>query len=213
MYRYCNMFITGADCRAARGCSAMSPKQCKCRRPDSWETSGGGKCRKIDPLARKVDTLTLEFAEIKTQLLNLQQPAAQPASALATTATQSLSEMLPPILSPAFEILKEDVLSTRASEWPLLLSSQFPGYEPHHTEGLRSEPAVAALVLTPVEALRPDARGPRPQCRLTDDYIVKSYDTAARIGGLGNSMSHLILALSQTLQASEAGPSQGGIKA
>src|SRR4029434_9454683 len=42
---------------------------------------------------------------------------------------------------------------------------------------------------------------------------VKSYDTAARIGGLGNSMSHLILALSQTLQASEAGPSQGGIKA
>ena len=117
--------------------------------------------------------MTLEFAEIKTLLLNLQQPAAQPASALATTATQSLSEMLPPILSPAFEILKEDVLSTRASERPLLLSSQIPGYGPHHTERLRRkagclcpdsvqasegldrmpniEPAVAALVLTPGE--------------------------------------------------------------
>jgi len=70
----------------------MSPKQCKCRRPDSRETSGGGKRRKIDPLARKVGTLTLEFAEIKTLLLNLQQPAAQPASALATTAAVSFGD-------------------------------------------------------------------------------------------------------------------------
>ena len=73
----------------------MSPKQCKRRRPDSRETSGGGKCRKIDPLARKVDTLTLEFAEIKTLLLNLQQPAAQPASALATTAAVSFGDAPP----------------------------------------------------------------------------------------------------------------------
>src|SRR4029434_10717204 len=174
MYRYCNMFITGADCRAARGCSAMSPKQCKRRRPDSWETSGGGKCRKIDPLARKVDTLTLEFAEIKTLLLNLQQPAAQPASALATTATQSLSEMLPQILSLAFEILKEDVLSTRASERPLLHPSSLStghttlkgskGRQDASAHGLdrmpNIEPAVAALVLTPGETLRPDARCP-----------------------------------------------------
>lgn len=65
------------------------------------------------------------------------------------------------------------------------------------------EPSVAALVLSPGEALRPDARCPRPQCRLTDDLIVKSYDTAARIGRISNSMSHLILAMSQTLQGSD----------
>lgn len=69
------------------------------------------------------------------------------------------------------------------------------------------EPSVAALVLSPGEALRPDARCPRPQCRLTDDLIVKSYDTAARIGRIGNSMSHLLLAMSQTLQGAEVDPS------
>ncbi|KAK0143362.1 hypothetical protein N1851_018509 [Merluccius polli] len=69
------------------------------------------------------------------------------------------------------------------------------------------EPLVAALVLSPGEALRPDARCPRPQCRLTDDHIVRGYNTAARMGRIGNSMSHLILALSQTLQASDVDPS------
>ncbi|KAK0138999.1 hypothetical protein N1851_024478 [Merluccius polli] len=69
------------------------------------------------------------------------------------------------------------------------------------------EPSVAALVLSPGEALRPDARCPRPQCRLTDDHIVRGYNTAARMGRIGNSMSHLILALSQTLQASDVDPS------
>src|SRR4029434_9854055 len=126
--------------------------------------------------------------------------------------------MLPPILSPAFEILKEDVLSTRAQWGPCYSHPSslgtghttlkgYKGRQDASAHGLdrmpNIDPAVAALVLTPGEALRPDARGPRPQCRLTDDYIVKSYDTAARIGGLGNSMSHLILALSQTLQAFE----------
>ncbi|KAL2077918.1 hypothetical protein ACEWY4_025603 [Coilia grayii] len=69
------------------------------------------------------------------------------------------------------------------------------------------EPSVAALVLSPGKALRPDARCPRPQCRLTDDLIVKSYDTAARMGRIGNSMSHLLLAMSQTLQGADLDPS------
>ncbi|KAK0141923.1 hypothetical protein N1851_020394 [Merluccius polli] len=47
-----------------------------------------------------------------------------------------------------------------------------------------------------------DARCPRPQCRITDDFLVKCYDTAARMGRIGNSWSHLILALSQSLQSS-----------
>lgn len=66
------------------------------------------------------------------------------------------------------------------------------------------EPSVAALVLSPNEALRPDARCPRAQCRVTDDLIVRSYDTAARMGRIGNAMSHLMLALAQTLQGPHA---------
>ncbi|KAK7878584.1 hypothetical protein WMY93_030420 [Mugilogobius chulae] len=60
--------------------------------------------------------------------------------------------------------------------------------------------AIAGLVVAPTDAARPEARCPRPQCRVTDDLITKSYDTAARIGRLGNSLSHLALALSQSLK-------------
>ncbi|CAL8337509.1 unnamed protein product [Boreogadus saida] len=60
----------------------------------------------------------------------------------------------------------------------------------------RVEPAIASLILTPDQALRPDARCPRPQCRVTDDLLSKAYDAAARMGRIGNSLSHLMLALS-----------------
>ena len=64
------------------------------------------------------------------------------------------------------------------------------------------EPSIASLICTPDEALRPVSRCPRPQCRLTDDLLVKSYDAAARVGRIGNSLSHILLALSQSLQTS-----------
>ena len=41
------------------------------------------------------------------------------------------------------------------------------------------EPAIAALIVLPDEVLRPDARCPRPQCRVTDDLLSKAYDAAA----------------------------------
>ncbi|XP_074483968.1 uncharacterized protein LOC141763298 [Sebastes fasciatus] len=44
------------------------------------------------------------------------------------------------------------------------------------------EPSIAALIVSPNEVLRPDARCPRPQCRITDDFLVKAYETAARMG-------------------------------
>lgn len=62
------------------------------------------------------------------------------------------------------------------------------------------EPAIAALIVSPDEALRTDARCPRPQCRATDDLLSKAYDAAARMGRIGNSLSHLMLALSASLQ-------------
>lgn len=62
------------------------------------------------------------------------------------------------------------------------------------------EPAIASLIVSPDETLRPDARCPRPQCRVTDDLLSKAYDAGARMGRIGNSFSHLMLALSATLQ-------------
>ncbi|MEQ2179899.1 hypothetical protein GOODEAATRI_030005, partial [Goodea atripinnis] len=62
------------------------------------------------------------------------------------------------------------------------------------------EPAVASLIVSPDEALRPDVRGPRTQCRVTDDLLCKAYIAGACAGRLGNSMAHLMFALSASLQ-------------
>ncbi|CAL8337620.1 unnamed protein product [Boreogadus saida] len=49
---------------------------------------------------------------------------------------------------------------------------------------------------------RPHSSGQihRTQCRATDDLLSKAYDAAARMGRIGNSLSHLMLALSASLQ-------------
>ncbi|MEQ2277717.1 hypothetical protein XENORESO_006589 [Xenotaenia resolanae] len=62
------------------------------------------------------------------------------------------------------------------------------------------EPVVASLIVSPDEALRPDVRCPRTQCRVTDDFLCKAYNAGARAGHLGNSMAHLMFALSASLQ-------------
>lgn len=62
------------------------------------------------------------------------------------------------------------------------------------------EPAIASLIVSPDEALRRDVRCPRPQCRITDDLLTRAYDAGARAGRIGNSLSHLMLALSASLQ-------------
>ncbi|MEQ2164448.1 hypothetical protein GOODEAATRI_006745 [Goodea atripinnis] len=61
------------------------------------------------------------------------------------------------------------------------------------------EPAVASLIVSPDEALRPDVRCPRTQCRVTDDILCKAYNAGAGAGRLGNS-THLMFALSASLQ-------------
>ncbi|MEQ2185321.1 hypothetical protein GOODEAATRI_017014 [Goodea atripinnis] len=54
------------------------------------------------------------------------------------------------------------------------------------------ESAIASLIVLPNEALRPNARCPRPQCRVTDDLLSRAYDSGARMGRIGNSLSHLM---------------------
>ncbi|CAL8379054.1 unnamed protein product [Boreogadus saida] len=41
------------------------------------------------------------------------------------------------------------------------------------------------------------------QCRVTDDLLSKAYDVAARMGRIGNSLSHLLLGLSTSLQQAQ----------
>lgn len=62
------------------------------------------------------------------------------------------------------------------------------------------EPTIASPIVSPEEAMRPDTRCPRPQCQVTDYLLCKAYDGAARMGRIGNSLSHLMLALSASLQ-------------
>lgn len=50
--------------------------------------------------------------------------------------------------------------------------------------------------------MRSNPKCPSSQCKVTDDYVCGAYNTAARVGHLShlNSLSHLLLALSTSLQ-------------
>lgn len=63
------------------------------------------------------------------------------------------------------------------------------------------EPTIAALIVFPNEALRQDVRCPPPRYRVTDDFLSKAYDAAARMGRIGNSMSPLMFTLSASISA------------
>lgn len=72
------------------------------------------------------------------------------------------------------------------------------------------EPAIASLIVSPDEALRANPRCPNSQCRITDELLCRSYDTGARMGRLGNSLSHLLLGLSTALETAQVeGPTLG----
>lgn len=257
------------------------------------------KHRKVDTLARKVDTLSSEFAQIKELLINLQpankgpDPSGDSATrdspcqvdddVLSTAASCSLlvnnehdvdgttvsqasdafsqgsdgmslhgreasHATMKPAIQMALARLGLDEAPAAAApsnaffrQTPQSSAFLVPPSKPyieelqrcwadpkllsHHTSDCRTlaamqeagsygldcmapvEPAIASLIVSPGEALRPDARCPRPQCRLTDDLLTRSYNIAARMGRIGNSLSHLILALSQSLQESSTDPS------
>ncbi|MEQ2168715.1 hypothetical protein GOODEAATRI_017653, partial [Goodea atripinnis] len=62
------------------------------------------------------------------------------------------------------------------------------------------ESAIASLIVPPDEALRPNACCPRRQCPVMDDLLCRAYDSGARMGRIGNSLSHLLLGLSSFLE-------------
>ncbi|XDV29212.1 hypothetical protein PO909_032355 [Leuciscus waleckii] len=61
------------------------------------------------------------------------------------------------------------------------------------------EPCVSSLMVSPEEALRHNLRCPNPECRRTDDLLVKIYNTVSGLSRVGNSMAHLLLALHSAL--------------
>ncbi|MEQ2182576.1 hypothetical protein GOODEAATRI_023766, partial [Goodea atripinnis] len=63
------------------------------------------------------------------------------------------------------------------------------------------ESAIASLIIPPDEALRPNARCPQLQCRVTDDLLCRAYNSGAQMGRIGNSLSHLLLGLSSSLES------------
>ena len=82
--------------------------------------------------------------------------------------------------------------------------STMPKAGEHGLDGMPAmDSNVAHLIVSRREAANPDARCPLRQCQLTDGYISKAYDTAARMARLANSHSHLILALDQALDSED----------
>ncbi|XP_037604355.1 uncharacterized protein LOC119475586 [Sebastes umbrosus] len=139
--------------------------------------------------------------------LDIRQPESTPASAFFRRAPASTTFTVP----PSKEYLRElqacwrdtRAFSRLPSDGRTLAAMQDAAkFGLDHMPAI--EPAIASLIVSPDEALRPEARCPRPQCRVTDDLLSKAYDTAARMGRMGNSLSHLMLALSASLQ--EAAP-------
>ncbi|XDV25256.1 hypothetical protein PO909_029202 [Leuciscus waleckii] len=63
------------------------------------------------------------------------------------------------------------------------------------------EPCVSSLIVSPDEALRQNLRCPNPECRRTDDLLVRIYNAVSGLSRVGNSMAHLLLALHSALGA------------
>ena len=82
--------------------------------------------------------------------------------------------------------------------------STIPKAEEHGLDGMPAmDSNIAPLIASRREVAKPDARCPLWQCQLTDGYVSKAYDTAARMARLANSHSHLILALDQALDSED----------
>ncbi|MEQ2185777.1 hypothetical protein GOODEAATRI_021704, partial [Goodea atripinnis] len=72
------------------------------------------------------------------------------------------------------------------------------------------ESAIASHIVPPDEALRPNARCPRPQCHVTDDLLCRAYDSGAQVGRIWK-LSHLLLGLSSSLESVSLDQSTQGL--
>ncbi|KAJ0005963.1 hypothetical protein NQD34_015857 [Periophthalmus magnuspinnatus] len=148
--------------------------------------------------------------------LQLEAPTAQPMASSAFFRRQSSASSF--LVPPSTEYIKElhacwsdtKAFSKPTSDGRVLAAMQeAPKFGLGHMPAI--EPAVASLIVAPDEALRPNARCPRPQCRVTDELLCKAYDSGARMGRIGNSLSHLLLGLATSLEGSNVDAATQGL--
>ncbi|KAK2894856.1 hypothetical protein Q8A67_012085 [Cirrhinus molitorella] len=63
------------------------------------------------------------------------------------------------------------------------------------------EPCFSSLIVSPDEALKQELRCPNPECRRTDDLLVRVYNTVSGLTRIRNSMAHFLLALHSTMSS------------
>ncbi|CAG5866048.1 unnamed protein product [Menidia menidia] len=161
-----------------------------------------------DSIASQEDTAESVTSAIRTALARLQigVPQAQPtaSSAFFKRSRSETAFMVPPSAEYVQELhacwSDTKALSRLTTDGRVLAAMQ---EAPKVGLGQMPavEPGIASLIIPPDEALRPNARCPRPPCRITDDLLCKAYDSGACMGRIGNSLSHLMLALSSSLES------------
>ncbi|KAK7898748.1 hypothetical protein WMY93_019601 [Mugilogobius chulae] len=132
-----------------------------------------------------------------------QQPASVPESAFFRHGRASTTFAVPhseDYLRELHTCWRDPTSLSRLSADGRLLASMFNSSQAGLDRMPPVEPAIAALIVSPEEALRHTVRCPRPQCRVTDDLLTRAYNAGARAGRLGNSLAHLMFALSASLQ-------------
>ncbi|MEQ2160412.1 hypothetical protein GOODEAATRI_033450, partial [Goodea atripinnis] len=158
------------------------------------------------------------FAAIKTALacLQLDVPLAQPAPSSAFFRRRDAEAAF--VVPPSAEYVQElhacwtDTMAfsrPTADGRALAAMHEAPKFELGCMPPVES--AIASLIVPPNEALRTNARCPRPQCRVTNDLLCRAYDSGARMGRIGNSLSHLMLGLSSSLESVPLDQSSQGL--
>ncbi|KAK7905160.1 hypothetical protein WMY93_017767 [Mugilogobius chulae] len=154
---------------------------------------------------------------IRTALARLQLDAQPVQTAASSAFFRRQSSTASFVVPPSEEYIKElhacwadtRLFSRPTADGRALASMQdAPKFGLGHMPSVES--TVASLIVSPDEALRPNARCPRPQCRITDELLCRAYDAGARMGRTGNSLSHLLLGLASSLEtAGIDAPTQG----
>ncbi|XP_020780058.2 uncharacterized protein LOC110159790 [Boleophthalmus pectinirostris] len=188
------MSVAASDTHFQMGCDDLSSK-----------VSDSGSLRSTCSQAESDESVTVA---IRTALgrLKLDVPLTETAPSSAFFRRQATASHF--AVPPSTEYVKElhaCWTDTKAFSRPTSDGRALAAMRDPHVFGLGHmpavEPAVASLIVPPEETLRTNARCPRPQCRVTDDLLCKAYDMGARMGRIGNSLSHLLLGLSVSLEA------------
>ncbi|MEQ2183342.1 hypothetical protein GOODEAATRI_031682, partial [Goodea atripinnis] len=163
------------------------------------------RARSDQGLPTRVEQLSTELAELLQSLLQTHHSdASLPTTGLSSTPMPDLSVEVDSLsLAASASQLRDEEESqalSRLSTDGRVLAAMHESLKAGLDRMPAVEPAVASLIVSPGEALHPYVQCPRTQYRFTDNLLRKAYNAGARAGHLGNSMAHLMFALSASLQ-------------